>query len=242
MKDNTFCLLLTGTIAPRVGINRLERRDAGVREEDYYRSIKAWMELGIRIVFCENSDYQSEKISDLFENYTGYCEYLKFQADINITEKGRGEAEILSFCYSNSRILAESDFVVKCTGRLHAENFSHIIKKVPEEGFSFVYADLLRNMTWANSMFFMYDRRFYAEYLKKYLEKIDEAGFVYFEHALARAIHASMADGFRFSLLPYPVEFSGYHGSSNELIKNDIFRIAKRLLVLRIKRWAFQQN
>ncbi len=239
--NDKFCLLLTGTISPREDINRLKRRDCSVRERDYYQAIKAWMKLDIPIVFCENSNYDSKLISLLFNDYSA-GEYLKFQSDINITEKGRGEAEILSYCYSNSRILEASSFIIKCTGRLYVNNFSRIIKKVPTDGICFIYADLLRNMTWANSMFFMYDKRFYLEYLKRYLNKIDESNFIYFEHALARSIHASIADGHEFSLLPYPPEFLGYHGSSNEQIRNDFLRKIKRTVVLRLRRWAFRQN
>jgi len=237
---NNFCLFLTGTISPRKGINRLKRKHVDVREEDYFRSIAAWMKLNIPIVFCENSNYYSKKISSLFENYSGDGEYLKFQSDSRITEKGRGETEIFNYCYNNSKLLGKYQFIIKCTGRFYVENFSYIIDRIPADKFCFVYADLLRNMTWANSMFFMYDSRFYKEYLTKYLDKIDESNFIYFEHSLARSIHAAMADGYEFSLLPYPVKFLGYHGSSDERIRNDFFRLIKRLIVLRLKRWAFK--
>jgi len=68
-ENNRICILLTATIDPGDMIF-LKRNEPVIRENDYIESIRKWLSIDeiSSIVFCENSDYNLEKIKNATEN------------------------------------------------------------------------------------------------------------------------------------------------------------------------------
>lgn len=229
MEQSKICLLLTGTIAPP-HVPNLKRSIPAERENDYLKAIEQWLKLGYRVVFVENSGYESKQIAALTESHE--LEFLQFQTQKSHLGKGAGEAEILEYAFARSAVLRESETVLKVTGRYFVGNARSIVEAAPVGDSIWVSAILKQYLTFADSRFFIFRNEFYSHYLKAALAQVDETAGIYFEHGLARAIHACLADGHSWRPLPeYPV-FEGYYGTENTRIKNDLLRRWKRKLVL----------
>lgn len=237
MLKNNSCLLLTGTIAPG-NVPNLVRNSHIDRENDYYIAIKRWLSLGYVLVFVENSNYKSERIERLFNEYPN-CEYLKFNGERSYLGKGNGEAEIIEYAFNESSILNNYKLIVKITGRLFISNLSKLINSTLKETSIYVVANFYNNLEFADSRLIIADKGFYTNYLIKETSRIDESKHIYFEHVFAMAIHRAMADGFRWRL---PIEtpiFVGYSATGGIEYKHNFIRIFKRNSILKTLQFLF---
>lgn len=222
----SIVILLTGTIKVSNTPN-LKLTNTSRREEEYFNSIKKWLSLKYPIIFCENSNYRSEKINSLIKDLPDEkFEYLKFSTAKSYLGKGNGEAEIIDFVFKNSRLINQGSIICKATGKNYVRNASDLIKKMQAPPFSnnTVSAILKRNLTFADSRFFFFENRFYHNHLLKYIYEIDEQNENYFEHVLAKSIHSALANGESWSMLPGLPMFEGYYGSDGTKYKNGILK------------------
>ena len=72
-----ICIFLTASIEPQnvIGLNR---NSVSEREDDYYNALIFYLRLNYKIVFCDNSMYDSKKILELVEknNFKNFfCKY-----------------------------------------------------------------------------------------------------------------------------------------------------------------------
>lgn len=234
-------VFLTGNIDPSGNVPSLKRNKASDRELDYFNSIKEWMKYKIPIVFCENSCFNSTQINRLFEKYDYDCEYLKFKTKVSHLGKGHGEAEIFHHAMKYSKILKESEFLVKCTGRYYVSNFDCYLEQV-NTSMSEIIVNLSHNLSWADSRFFIFKNNFYHNHFFQHSNEVNEEKGLYFEHVLAKATHSRMALGQGWEMLvEYPF-FIGIYGSGNKPYSQSFFNKMKFYLFHRLKRTFIKAN
>lgn len=236
-------ILLTATIDPK-GVVLVQRNEPVVRENDYISSIRRWTETDITdissIVFCENSGYNLDKIKTLLANYsTLEAEVLQFSGQGYAKElgKGYGELLILRHAIQHSNLIKNSDYVIKITGRYFIKNISKITSPLMKENNIFVMADLKRNLTWADSHVFAFKPLFVLNYLSEFQDLLNDSKGFYFEHALARAILRSIADGYKWIPLPSKPIISGYYATADVPYKTSKIHWLPREAIHRVKNY-----
>ena len=213
MNPRESCLLLTGSINPK-DVFSLKRSDPAVRENDYYDAIIRWLRLNIPLVFCENSNYDSEKIKSISNpNF----EYLRYEEDEDLSQKGKGWGEylIMKYAHEHSQIIKKTSFVIKITGRLYIRNFRKILASAEQQDFD-VMAPLENNLKWTDSRMIIYYRGFFDRYFTPYASQINDSSGLPFERALAFAIHALLADNKKWEMPPCYPKYQGYSGTHNK--------------------------
>lgn len=239
MEDSKICIFLTGTIAPSDEVINLVHNDAKKREGEYYEAICKWICLKYPIVFCENSGYRSEKLAKLFISNPN-CEYLQFESTAN--SKSEGEAEIFQYGFTHSKLLNQSEVIVKASGRYTIKNANTIINSILNSSnlkCVDIWCDLSKNLSFSDSRFFVFKPGFYRNYLEGHFRYIDENNAILFETCLARGVHSCLADGNGWLFLPQPIICKGIYGTEGIKFKNDIFRILKRSCFFYAKKIAF---
>ncbi|WP_299054240.1 hypothetical protein [uncultured Polaribacter sp.] len=238
MSQKKTCILLTATIAPS-NVPFLKRMDKDQREEDYIDAIKYYLQFKLPIIFCENSNTNSKVILELLQNSGVKFEYFTFKSEKSIEGKGKGEAEILSFAFLNSKIIKESSHTIKITGRYQVKNFLNQIKNLKKDT---VYANVTRNLTYSDSRFFILHNFFYSNYLLVNFSKIDEKNNIFMEHVLLSSVLKYIADLNHWSLLNQKTIYEGVYGTDNVKYKNTLFRIFGKQILHKFKIHFFKSN
>lgn len=236
--NHKYCIFLTGTISPPSDIINLVHKNTELRELDYYYAIEKWLKMPYPVVFCENSNYSSVRIKDIFSRREN-SQFIQFNSSEN--SKSMGEAEIFKYAFEKSKLLQNSEYIVKCTGRYYVRNFQSILDFIDKK-YSLkidIWADLGRSLTHSDSRFFVFKLPFYKDHLQNYFKEINELQGIDFEHVLARGIHSGLACGLKWNFLPEPIICQGIYGTGGIKFKNDFFRIHKRKFILLFKRLAF---
>lgn len=233
------CILITASISPR-NVPQVAQHDQDEREMLYSKALEIYKNLGIPIIFCENSGTYSQRIIELMRGVEKF-EYLCYDSMDSYKGKGHGEKEILDFVYANSVLLKETVWVIKISGRYKIRNIASIIRDINNLN-SDVVANLGRNLSWADTRIMIFKKSFYSDYFKPFLEKyLDEKNKIYFERVYARSIHGLLADGGVFqpwNIYPY---YFGVNGANGRPIKFYFFRRLKFSLYFKIKTWIFKQ-
>jgi len=232
LKKN-ICILLTAAIKPN-NVPNLKRTDPKNREKDYIDSLHKWTSLGINLVFVENTNYDSPEIYSLLDN--NQCEYLKYTSHIGNTGKGYGEAEIMRFAIKHSKYISQSDIIVKATGRYFISNLNKILREVENKEEWDIVAILKRDLKFADSRMFICKKRFLTEHFEYYYDDINEEKGIFFEHALARAIHSCMSKGGTLMLPNQMPIFEGVSGTEGLPYNNSILRLIKRNVLLKLSK------
>ena len=244
---NNLVMLLTACIDPG-NIYSVARRDPATRLKDYMQSLKYLLKLpGIPdIVFCENSGFDLSDIHELARLNNPYhknLEILSFYGQPDRPEygKGYGEMRIIGYALDHSDAIRKSDVVMKVTGRFIVANAEAIAKKISKTNGIDVFCDLRQNLSASDSRLFCATPHFLREYFMPFLSLMNESNGIWFEHILARAVHRAMADGLRWSMLPYAYDIRGIEGSvgtpfpssRRKYISRNIFRILKSMVLSR---------
>lgn len=234
------CILLTATINPG-NIVFVKRREPHVRENDYLNSLKMWHKIDISsLVFCENSNYNSEKIKNLLKNQTSLkTEYVGFNGQTFPKELGKGYGELLIIKYAlqNSSTINNCEFVIKITGRYFIKNIQKIASILAKDKDVYVMADLKRNLTRADSRVFGFKPSFVFNYLSKFQDMLNDSKGFYLEHALSKAILRAISDGHKWVPLPSKPIIIGYSGTSDVPYKVTKIRWLAGELLHRVKNY-----
>lgn len=164
-------LLITGCISPIRIQKNLYLKDINERESQYIDSIKYYIcntEIK-QIVFCENSNFKSNHIEELYilaKQHNKIFEWIAFEGNaLKVQEngKGYGEGEIIKYALENSKILNKTEYFFKVTGRLKVINIDTIYKKISTySAFNF---DIYRSKAF-DTRFYFVDKKFYIKYLE----------------------------------------------------------------------------
>ena len=210
-----YCLLLTASIMQE-NPSQGNRSSVAEREKDYLSALEFYSAQGIPIVFCDNSGYKSEAIEKFCEKKGSQIELMTFKSEFSHLGKSHGEKEIMDRVHELSEKIRDADYIIKITGRLIVKNISGIINKLDDVSFV-ISANMGRNLTWTDSRFYVYQKLFYAEFLKISLDSfLDEPRKIYFENCLCRAIHLLLYKSGGFILLPLFPDYSGFNGTTNK--------------------------
>ncbi len=237
-------VLLTATISPG-DVPYLARRDPNIRIEDYKSALRSWLAgpLPSALVFCENSGYDLAGLESLCRDHNKRVEFLSLREDPGTFPRGKGYGEvgIIAHALKHSSLLRDARRVLKVSGRVYVSNASALVASMDSFPAVDVFCDLRRNLTWGNSRVFCASKDVLANYLVPRRCLIDDSRGLFFEHALARAVHGVMAEGGRWSHLPVAPLVAGISGTSNRALPDTpgytaalrLFRLAKTL-VLRV--------
>jgi len=240
MNKDSIILLLTATIDPKDQIF-LKRKNPIVRENDYLITLQKWLKKGsFPIVFCENSGYSLNKINNLLETHHNLkTEVLQLNRKRypNNLGKGYGELLIMKHAIFNSKIIKDSDYVIKITGRYFINNIEKIIEPLTKKQNIFVLADLKKNLTWADSRIFACKPPFILNYLAQFQDLLNDYEGFYLEHALARATLRAIADGYKWVPFPTKPIIIGYYGTSDIPCKTSKIRWLIGEIIHRLKNY-----
>lgn len=133
-------ILVTACFNPDSACGNLTIKAPKVRENQYKKAVLQLLDAKnvTQVLLCDNSNYQLEsmdiqkKAAQLHKSF----EYLSFPGDkekVVKSGKGAGEMEILNYCFEHSRLLKQSEYFFKLTGRLYVKNIDSILEKVHED-------------------------------------------------------------------------------------------------------------
>ncbi len=213
MKISKACILLTGSIKPE-NVFSLKRSDTAIRENDYYLAITKWLRFGIPVVFCENSNYNSGRISSISDENFEFLQY-KESSDLSKRGKGYGEYQIMKYAHNHSRFINEREYIIKVTGRLFIKNFRKLLNHTELLDFD-IMAPLENNLKWSDSRIIFYHKDFFKDYFMRFAEKIDDSSGIPFERALAFGIHSLLSDNGKWFMPPVYPKYAGYSGTHDK--------------------------
>ncbi len=211
--------IITGTIRPPAGVKQLVLTNEDERLIQYEESLRSLLKTGAfsKVVFCENSNYGTEKLyhlKELAENNGIELELLSFQGDVaqtGIHGKGYGEGEIMNYVLSNSRLAATEDFFVKITGRMQIDNIKEISVRLNKGKTYFNIPNRTRRDIYDTRIYAMPKKQFVSHFKYSYEKVQDEQGVfletVYTDILLKNSIHVT-----NFPRYPRITGISGSNG------------------------------
>jgi hypothetical protein len=203
------------------------RSDAATRLNDYKVALGKWSRAKgfAGLVFCENSGAALEELKHVArtsEPPLHETEFLSFKSkelDPSLG-KGIGELDTIRHALETSRLIADADLIIKITGRLFVRNIERLGKLLAAIPDIYVSCDLRHDLSFADSRVFCATPDFIRDYLLPRGILMNDAKGVFFEHVLARAVHAAIADGRNWTPLPAAHWMDGVSGTSNKKIPN----------------------
>jgi hypothetical protein len=217
-----IAIVLTATIDPGE-TPFLAIRDPVERLTDYRRSLQAWLTSPVEhpVVLCENSGADLAPLEATANESSKGREFELLGFDGNAVAqskgKGAGEVEIIRHVLAESRIVAEADLVMKVSGRYYIANVETLLRRTLALGPADSYLDLWWYLKSSYSDCFLATPEFLDTHLLPRADAIDDHAGTYFEHCLAQAVLASVAQDGKWLPLgsgPRLVGSSGTHGGS----------------------------
>lgn len=234
-------VLLTATVDVR-NVVYLQRSDLQVRLSDYEQSLKLWMENKYtpKLIFCENSGYDLSLLSEsCYRNnpHQKKIEFISFDDNHYPRElgKGYGEMRIIEHVIENSRLIGPDTLIVKVTGRLFVAGIGTIISGMLRNPKADIYCNLSGYQTKAESYIFCASVSFLKNYLFPGKELINDSKGVFFEHVLARAVHAALSDGKVWSMLPGFIDLRGVSATTGAIYTRSFFSRLKGFMFYKLK-------
>jgi hypothetical protein len=239
----SLVLLLTATVDPGQTL-MVARRDPLVRLADYQQALRYWLAKSAvrRVVFCENSSYDLTSLKILAASYDKCdIEYVSLLGNQTGATKGKGHAELLMIRHAmaNSKLLTNSDIIVKCTGRLTVRNAQQLFRSISICNFD-VMCTLKKNLTFADSRLFAATPAFFRDYLFPKMTMIDDNAGVYFEHALACATARAVSECHSWQPFPSFPLIEGISGTDGTLKTNSVLTGATKTLYHRLRKFVYR--
>lgn len=195
----SVCIVLTACINPN-GKGYTKLQDADIRRKQYEEALAFYLNsTDLPIVFVENT---MTDISHSFKRYidSGRLEYICFDGNNynNDWGKGYGEAKILIYGIENSRIIAQSQYVIKITGRVIVRN----IKRISESftfGFNRLFRCNLASETMMSTVVFIGEPRKIKEMCESILDKLAYSE----DHQIEYHLHQAIVEDKTLALIPF---------------------------------------
>jgi hypothetical protein len=214
------CLLLTATIKVKEDIVFTTRKDTNTRLNDYKQALTLWLaHPDVKsLVLVENSGTDISELREI-ANQTPEknVEFLSFKIPEfdGSLGKGYGEMSCLQYAIEHSQLLARSSQFVKVTGRYFLVNATDFLHFAHSRRDAEIICDMMLNLTWADSRVFAGTTDFLRNYLFPLRDELNDSQGSNFEHVLARAVHACMANCGTWAEPPFPLEVQGVSGSQD---------------------------
>lgn len=237
----SLVLLLTATIKPFLAGSESRRTDALAREDDYFKAITFYLKKGYKVVFVENSNFYSERISSLIETNSLF-EYHSFLSQKSHLGKSVGEIEIFEYAIKHSKFLKEVDYLIKITGRYIIKNIDALLEKTNNVEHE-VYINPTRNFRWADTRLIIIRKSYYANYFLPTAEKyLDESKKVFLENVFMRSFFFYMIDGGNLVLWPIYPAYDAFDGTHDEKVSFGTFKTWKYNLYYKLKKFVFRHR
>lgn len=212
-------IVVTGTIRPSNQVNQLALRNEDERFVQYEESLRSLLESRAcsKIVFCENSNYGTEKLyhlKTLAEKNRIELELLSFEGDAaqtGIHGKGYGEGEIMNYVLSNSRLATAADFFVKITGRMQIDNIKEISVRLNRGKTYFNIPNRTRRDIYDTRIYAMPKKQF-ASYFKDSYEKVQDGQGIFLETVYTDILLKNSIHVTNFPRYPRITGISGSNG------------------------------
>ena len=170
------------------------------------------------IVVCEGSGFPEQRFrAAVASARTPPFEYVSLSTTGESARRGKGLAELdlIAGGLDQSEQLADSDRILKVTGRYEILNGRAIVATLLRgSALPDVQANLYNRLTYADSRFFTFSQEFFRRSLYPKRGDIDDRHSVWLEHVLARAILSHVASYGSWAPLPYPVRAAGASGTT----------------------------
>ncbi|EAZ79803.1 hypothetical protein [Algoriphagus machipongonensis] len=237
-KANKIVILLSATIKPFME-TFMAARSIEEREEDYFKAAEFYLGKGFPVVFVENSMYHSERIFNLKNRFPEF-EILQFESTSSHLGKGHGEKQLMDYALANSTLLAQSEYLLKITGRYIVQNIQEFIGGL-ETDMKPVYINFLRDLTWGDTRILLMSKAYYKEIFAPFCDQyLDEKNNVILERVFARSVHHHMSKGGTFGFWPVYPSYLGFDGSYGDPIKFSFFKKMKYQYYFKLKRFIFK--
>lgn len=210
-----YVLLITGCINPDNETPFLKIRDSSTRRKQYMESIRFYIEESHakKIVFCDNSNQKADNnLEQIVKKNNKEFEWLSFCGNIEkAVEKGKGygEGEIIDYALNHSRLLEESDYFVKVTGRILVKNINILLAAMNKRR-TYFQCNSDNNV---DTRLYGMPKHSYRDYFRDVYKTVDDTNGYYLEHAFAKVIHDYSVNIQHFVVCP---NISGISGSTGE--------------------------
>jgi len=198
--------------------------------------LEHWLALSpnLKIVICDGSGYDFEPI--LHQKFPGRkIESLYFKNSSEAVRKngvGYGEGEIIKYALNHSKYLNNSDYIIKCTGKLWVSNIQDCLKEwhsdfMANAHFLNIFSLRPIKIDYIDTRFYIFNKKFYINNL---LDSFKESGFgenKSIENIFLKVILGLNLKGFIFSTNPV---IHGMSGASGTYYKNNLRRSIKNKL------------
>jgi hypothetical protein len=234
-------LIITSTVY--VSSEYTVLNDPKVRLQQYVDCILFYLNIDqiSNIIVCDNSDFDYssvKKISGIISKSNKKVEFLYFKGDkkkVLRFGKGYGENEILGYVFQNSKLIKETDFYFKVTGRIIICNISSVLKKINRKKIYFMKVGFnpLKNMREIDTRFYYCSKDIYNKFLNDAGKRVFDQKNYFLEHAYYDCFKENKVKIRSFLILP---KFIGISGSTGQSYK-DISFIYKLKFIANLILW-----
>ena len=139
---NNYLLVLTACIDPSTGPARISLTDSLTRLEQYRKSLEYWLlskdSRLAKILFLENSGYPLDKLRELVDKGNPLKKQVEFIQLSNNNypahlDYGYPELGMLDEAANTSKLMADSKYFIKATGRLLFPKLSKLLNRLPAD-------------------------------------------------------------------------------------------------------------
>ena len=230
MESRNVVVLLTAAINVR-GVANTATPDPAVRIREYQEALALWAGNPAvkRVVFCENTGADLDPFKAVWKTLSKgvdkEVEFLSFVASgIDPAKaKGLGEMAIIAHAVEHSTFIRASSHMIKVTGRYKVNNPEVLIDQVSIDSAADIVCGFRHKLSLADSRVFAVRPRFVSEFLLPMTDLIDDRE-LWFEHAFARAIHAALAQGWRWDLPADWIDLEGVAGTLGTRMRQPLLR------------------
>lgn len=217
MNIRNTIILLTACVNPN-GMASTMLQEVKVRLEQYKKALHFYLlNTDYKILFVENTQTDFSQEFNEFIN-DGRLEYLTFQGNDydKSLGKGYGEALIIKYAFDNSALIRSTEYIIKITGRVVVENLAMLCKvgNLSVDRNALIACNVRPSKKIGNSVFFVFDKRFFQIYLSSFLNKINERENIWFEHVLFESIQRCKQDGSKCIVFSRPIKILGITGTT----------------------------
>lgn len=227
-------IFLTGCIDPG-GMHMTVLTDTEKRKAQYVNAIRFYIRsAGVPVLFVENSGNDiSSEFPDEIERKQ--LEIVTFNGNDYDKKKGKGYGEMLIIeeAIRSSALFNQADFIFKATGRYKVLNISSFLEAFHNKlSDAFFMVNLKPDLSLGDSRFFGAQPAFFEHFLVKYREQLDDQKQVYFETAIAYAVHEAVLSGKKYASLPHYPRYSAESGTGGGIYNDSWSRwIVKEILL-----------
>lgn len=246
MYNFNFAIILPCTINPNEMPN-VARYDVETRLNDYKKSFNFWIENKNinKIILIENSGYDLSffnKIAKKFPNKK--IEIISSNSNNSFNKKlgkGYGEYLCLKEVFENSKIVKNTDYFIKITGRYIIKNFNSILKDMISNNAD-IYLNLSNNLKYSDSVIYGGNKKFFENYVIPEKEKTTDEINNLSENKIANATLKAVSDGLTLSKIPIYADKEGFIGTNGKKLRQNTLKKIKLYFFRKIKNYFFSHR